>query len=157
MKRLVVSLRVHYKDADFEEGRQPDMADQYNNQDQSSEQYTSGGTDTDTDTDLGQDQYTNWDKGTYQYPNSGAGNDLTTDQYGNVAPYGTQPQGSTPGGEGLYGDADQYDNPDPYNDQNLDRHGNPYAYGGMGGPVAPGSEKDQYGTRGSQDQYGNQQ
>ena len=105
---------------------------------------------TDTDTDLGADQYTNWNKGTYVYPRTGAdpqpGSGAGPDD--SIAP--NPPVVS--GGEGLYGDEDQ-----DTSDENRDRHGNPYEYGGMGGPVPPGSSCDQYGTRGSQDQYGNQQ
>jgi hypothetical protein len=55
------------------------------------------------------------------------------DQYG----IGSSNEPATPGGEGLYDVQDQYGQGD-----NI---------------VKPGSECDQYGTRGSQDQYGYQQ
>jgi hypothetical protein len=145
------------------------MADQYSSQnnpnqygDQSAgtdlgtDQYTNsgGGTteraSTDTDTDLDAEQYTSWNKGTYQYPRTGA--DPETGSGAGPDAYTTPNPPIVSGGEGLYGDEDQ-----STSDQNRDRHGNPYRYGGQGGPVPPGSDHDQYGTRGSQDQYGNQQ
>ena len=59
------------------------------------------------------------------------------DQYGPQNPIGSADEPDTPGGLGLYDIQDQYGN-----DHDL---------------VQPGSDKDQYGTRGSQDQYGDQQ
>jgi hypothetical protein len=59
------------------------------------------------------------------------------DQYGSQNPIGSENEPDTPGGEGIYDVKDQY--------------------GTVHDIVPPGSDKDQYGTRGSQDQYGNQQ
>jgi hypothetical protein len=60
------------------------------------------------------------------------------DQYGSQNPIGSQNEPGTPGGEGLYNVQDQYGQ-----DKDL--------------VVQPGSDQDQYRTRGSQDQYGYQQ
>ncbi|GHO93553.1 hypothetical protein KSF_036010 [Reticulibacter mediterranei] len=59
------------------------------------------------------------------------------DQYGSQNPIGSENEPDTPGGQGIYDVKDQY--------------------GTVHDIVPPGSDKDQYGTRGSQDQYGNQQ
>lgn len=59
------------------------------------------------------------------------------DEYGPQNPIGSENEADTPGGEGLYDVKDQY--------------------GPTRDIVPPGSDKDQYGTRGSQDQYGDQQ
>ncbi len=59
------------------------------------------------------------------------------DQYGPQNPIGSTAEPGTPGGQGLYDIQDQYGQ-DPE-------------------IVPPGSDKDQYGTKGSQDQYGDQQ
>ncbi len=59
------------------------------------------------------------------------------DQYGPQDPIGSAAEPDTPGGQGLQDIKDQYGR-----DRNL---------------VQPGSDRDQYGTKGSQDQYGNQQ
>jgi hypothetical protein len=59
------------------------------------------------------------------------------DQFGSQNPIGSEDEPDTPGGLGIYDVKDQY--------------------GIVHDIVPPGSDKDQYGTRGSQDQYGNQQ
>ncbi len=132
-----------------------DYAHQGAGTDLGTDQYTNSGRDTgegartDTDTDLDADQYTSWNKGTYQYPRTGA--DPETGSVG-VDPYTPPNTPIVSGGDGLYGDEDE-----PRSEENRDRHCNPYQYGSQGGPVPPGSSHDQYGTIGSQDQYGNQQ
>jgi hypothetical protein len=66
-----------------------------------------------------------------------ASDPATTDQFGSQNPIGSENEPDTPGGQGIYDVKDQY--------------------GIVHDIVPPGSDKDQYGTRGSQDQYGNQQ
>lgn len=97
-------------------------------------------------TDPDEDQYGNLDepdldlygdldkREMVQYPDQDA---ELQDQFGSQNPIGSQSESDTPGGEGLYDVQDQYGN-----DKNV---------------VQPGSSRDQYGTRGSQDQYGDQQ
>jgi hypothetical protein len=59
------------------------------------------------------------------------------DQFGSQNPIGSENEPDTPGGQGTYDVKDQH--------------------GPTRDIVQPGSNKDQYGTRGSQDQYGDQQ
>lgn len=74
------------------------------------------------------------DREMVQYTDSDA---AAQDQYGDQNPIGTEKESDTPGGLGIHDVKDQ-SGPTP-------------------DIVPPGSNKDQYGTKGSQDQYGDQQ